>query len=1418
MNHRIFRVNPNISIVKFKSVKMRNRILSFLVLFCALAITVNAQNLTKATQTGQQESVELKSGKVDLNTNAVKSLLPLRSSASKVTFVSESFDTEIPATWTVNNTGTGDYPGWLWADVWSGNSIPMQGHAVIDSDENGSGNTTAGELITPAFDASGVAALNLEFDAVYNDITAGGGDQFTVDVWDGAAWVNVATWDEDHGMDGTAEHVIIPLIDYANADCQVRFVYADGGWDWYAAVDNVVIIEPEAHDLGAVAITPDIVLSGTTVQPMVSVHNYGANEETTFDIRLYDGVAYDETVTFDTTIAPNGDLTLEMPDWTPADGDYTLTAVVTVASDGDTSNDTVMMDATVGTIIFMGAFDSISTCEGTFFDSGGPDGDFQDNEDYTMTVWPGTPGNQVEVTFTEFDCAGSGFDYMIIYNGTDATAPVLVSSMEVGDVAMLSTFSAENPDGAITIYFHSSSVTPNPGWVGSFSCYAPPTHDLGVVAMMPEFVLTGTTVQPKVILKNLGITEEGTYTVNLTDGVAYDETLTDPVSITTFDTTLLVFPDWTPADGVYTLTAAVTLTDDENTDNDTMYLEVTVSDIAQYAFAGNATAGTYNEFNMLDGSQTSIGAIATDIFPMADEYAKPNRIYRVKSDASVHVVDSLTGAETALGMITGMTGTPTGLAYDWDNDMMYVVILDASNIPHFGTLDLATLEATEISTGTPMIIGMDFADDGFIYGPALGDSLYKIDPNTGVFETVGYIGMDINYGQDVTFDPASGKLYSIAYDGEAHYGTYNLSTGAFTELVNLGADQYAVFTVYDKPMEYTATFTVDDGTNPIEGATVWFYGNTFTTDVNGEATVMAAAGTYDFAVTNGFCDTVMSTFTVVDADVAVPVSMTCPDEFVVTFTVTEDWTPNDPVEGAMIHVTFGDLEFSGMTDAAGQYMFSFPANTGYAYEVSMAGYVSMSGTFDVVDADVPVNVAMSEDMVPVSGLSVTNIDEFAGTADFAWFAAESIELYQHDGAIPAEPNAYYQAYNMGYGVVYDLTTYPDAVVEKIDFHHLLWGLPASTFEYNVHIIDWTTYTTLDVVGPISTTVNDDWELDVLLGDVNAGGTTQLGIFIEPLSNAADDAYPDITSDNTPANSSDGNSIRITDLSNISGSAEPSEVGDFFIDLWIKTSHGSKSVKVNKLNLNEPTAARTRVETTTSSNVSNEFTQNASGSKEMQSFDVYLNDMVNAIATDMVDSSYQLTGLTPGTHTAGVVANYESGSSDMSTIEFVVPELTYALTFNVTDMETSAAVSGASVEITDGTDTWTEVTDGSGAAIFTVENGTYDYTVTKADYLDATGQVTVTDGAETVDVSIEPVGINDAVIANFNIYPNPSKGVFNVKSDSNGTITITNAIGNVIMVKEINGESTIDMSNNAAGIYFIRLNSDNKVATKRIIIE
>lgn len=153
-----------------------------------------------------------------------------------------------------------------------------------------------------------------------------------------------------------------------------------------------------------------------------------------------------------------------------------------------------------------------------------------------------------------------------------------------------------------------------------------------------------------------------------------------------------------------------------------------------------------------------------------------------------------------------------------------------------------------------------------------------------------------------------------------------------------------------------------------------------------------------------------------------------------------------------------------------------------------------------------------------------------------------VRLFQWAGT-PA--NAYYQYYNRAYGVVYDLTAYPEASLEKLDFHHSSWGI-TGIWQYKIHIVDWSTFTEIAMIGPLSTTGNDIWETNIPLGDIPDVGGKQIGIMLEAMSNSPSDAYPCFSSDNVlPV----GVSLygTLPDYSSFS----PSAIGDFLQNLWIE---------------------------------------------------------------------------------------------------------------------------------------------------------------------------------------------------------------------------------------------------------------------------
>ncbi len=84
-------------------------------------------------------------------------------------------------------------------------------------------------------------------------------------------------------------------------------------------------------------------------------------------------------------------------------------------------------------------------------------------------------------------------------------------------------------------------------------------------------------------------------------------------------------------------------------------------------------------------------------------------------------------------------------------------------------------------------------------------------------------------------------------------------------------------------------------------------------------------------------------------------------------------------------------------------------------------------------------------------------------------------------------------------------------------------------------------------------------------------------------------------------------------------------------------------------------------------------------------------------------------------------------------------------------------------------------------------------------------------------------INEATyLNNISIYPNPNNGIFNISISSQinkGIIAVYNSIGALVYLQEItNQENSIELSNQANGLYFVKVMSDNKIVGTRKIIK
>lgn len=122
-----------------------------------------------------------------------------------------------------------------------------------------------------------------------------------------------------------------------------------------------------------------------------------------------------------------------------------------------------------------------------------------------------------------------------------------------------------------------------------------------------------------------------------------------------------------------------------------------------------------------------------------------------------------------------------------------------------------------------------------------------------------------------------------------------------------------------------------------------------------------------------------------------------------------------------------------------------------------------------------------------------------------------------------------------------------------------------------------------------------------------------------------------------------------------------------------------------------------------------------------------------------------------------------------------------------------------------------------AVIFTAKaSGTSTITITGTD---ASGL----SATHSFDITVLFTGVDENQADNFNLYPNPTKGEFNLLLSQNlktgSIIQITDLLGSVLYeVKSPLGENPVklDISNLANGVYLVKVNNGEVIKTMQII--
>jgi hypothetical protein len=193
---------------------------------------------------------------------------------------------------------------------------------------------------------------------------------------------------------------------------------------------------------------------------------------------------------------------------------------------------------------------------------------------------------------------------------------------------------------------------------------------------------------------------------------------------------------------------------------------------------------------------------------------------------------------------------------------------------------------------------------------------------------------------------------------------------------------------------------------------------------------------------------------------------------------------------------------------------------------------------------------------------------------------------------------------------------------------------------------------------------------------------------------------------------------------------------------------------------------------------------------------------SSVATPTANATYSVNG----TDANGCVSNVDAVSS--VTVNALPTVL--AVTNNTllcTGETATLTVSGAF------TYTWSTTDNTTDVAVSPTVQTTYT-----VDGTDANGCVNSTTITQDVSLCTGVVTLSNSNSA-INVYPNPNNGLFVIELTSASKVTVTNALGQVVIAETFEaGKHNLDIHNEATGVYFVKVIENNKQQIIKVIKE
>ena len=851
--------------------------------------------------------------------------------------------------------------------------------------------------ISPVIDCSGETVVLFGYWS-FSGCESSTFDRIAIEVFDGSSWNQIwsnTDWGGSVQEDAwTYYEFDVTAYAAGNADFQVKYSLGttDGsvqysGW----GIDDFSIFTPEDNDLGANSVSPaGVIMTGSTITPQVTIQNYGGLAQSTYNITLVsDPAGYDETISDPATIDPGNTLTVDFPKWAPADGNYTLTASVVLIDDANPGNDVATSNIEVRGVDFGDVAYSFEAEA-----AGCPGIETDGTHIYTVYWNPGSSGRNfdkytMDGTFVEeFEITGVSAVRDMAYNHNTGYFYGAAANTSLFELDL----DAQTLENTITIPTDSRAILYNDDddtfWANNWD------------SDLTEFDITGTATGNTMAVTSMygaaydnwtdpenptiwAFTTDAATPANTIIEYNMDGTLTgreiDPSVVPGFDAGIGGGLASFEADGVAYLLAniqqdpnlivAFYLTSPEAvTYSVTFNVEAGNGAIAATANGTDITSGD----DVLEGSEVVFTANPDAGWIVADWYIDGSPIgatdltYTIASlDASVDVtvefVETTTTYPVTFDVEAGngaITATAEGVDItSGDNVLENSEVIFTAN-PDAGWkvadwyVDGSPIGATDLTYTIALLDASVDVTVEFVETTTTYPVTFDVETGNGAI-TATAEGNDISSGDDVL--ESSEVIFTATPDAGWEVADWYVDgspIGATDPTYTIASlDATVDVTVEFTEITYTVTFTVDDGTDPLDGVNITIDDQDLTTDASGVAAIELANGDYPWTATLSGYNEETGTLNVNGAAQDVDISMDL-TTYTVTFTVTDG---DETIEGAT--VTFDGDEYT--TDADGTVAITDVIDGTYAYSVTIDGYNTETGDIVVDGIDVEKTITLS---------------------------------------------------------------------------------------------------------------------------------------------------------------------------------------------------------------------------------------------------------------------------------------------------------------------------------------------------------------------------------------------------------------------------------------------------------------------------